>query len=359
MKVEMNSWLYCIFNSCSYYEKLIASACCDEISDKELSELQKHTEHCERCKEKYNDLILFSQQINHVKNILSVTVIPENINVIPYVLDKVSEKRNKTTSLLQPKLKLAYSLGIICLIFISILASIFILQTRYNKGNNFASFTSLVSPIKETVASYEGPLEKQKDKLREIIKKNSGQSIAGQALLLLADLEYSSSEHYEEAYRLYSQLRDNYPHIFSSTPEAVYRYNLLEETKRENFKPLYTLNSALASSDNPIKQLEKIVANYPGTMVANLAVSSMVDCLSDSNGMQNSEKTVKALENLKEYLTEPTAIAHVNYVLGNLYWNQMRDLEKARTSFQSVIHSESKQLYPLANEALTQLVSSP
>ncbi|MGC9053525.1 MAG: hypothetical protein ACP5KS_06530, partial [Candidatus Hydrogenedens sp.] len=114
-----------------------------------------------------------------------------------------------------------------------------------------------------------------------------------------------------------------------------------------------------ASSDNPIKQLEKIVANYPGTMVANLAVSSMVDCLSDSNGMQNSEKTVKALENLKEYLTEPTAIAHVNYVLGNLYWNQMRDLEKARTSFQSVIHSESKQLYPLANEALTQLVSSP
>ncbi len=209
------------------------------------------------------------------------------------------------------------------------------------------------------MSSYEGPLERQKDKLREIIKANRGQSIAGQALLLLADLEYTSSEHYDEAYRLYSQLRDNYPQIFSSTPEAVYRYNLLEETKKDNFKPLYALNSALASNDNPIKQLEKIIAHYPGTMVANLAVNSMVDCLSDSSTIQNSEKAIKVLENLRGYLTEPTAIAQVNYVLGNLYWNQMRDPEKARTFFQSVIHSDSKQLHPLANEALTQLVSMP
>lgn len=359
MKIEIASWLYCMFNPCSYYEKLIASVCCDEISDKELYELQKHIESCKKCKEKYDDLLIFSQQINQVRNVLSINEVSENINLVPYILDKVSGKRGNTIPLFQPKLKLAYSLGVIFLVFISIFASIFILQEQGNVGNSPASFTSLLSPTHESVASYDGPLEKQKDKLREIIKNNHGQSIAGQALLLLADLEYSSSEHYDEAYRLYSQLRDSYPRIFSSTPEAVYRYNLLEETKRENFKPLYALNSALTSSENPIKQLEKIIANYPGTMIANLAVSSMVDCLSDSSSVHNSERTIKALENLKGYLTEPTAIAQVNYVLGNLYWNQMRDFEKARTSFQSVIHSESKQLYPLANEALTQLVSSP
>lgn len=357
MKIEITSWLYCMFNPCSLYEKLIASVCCDEISDKELSELQKHIEKCKKCKEKYNDLLLFSQKINQVKDILYSTESLGNINIIPDILDKVSGKKINATPLFQPKLRLAYSLGVIILVLFSSFVSIFILQKQNNTGNNSASFTSLPFPNQGIITPYDGPLENQKNKLRELIKNNDGQFLAGKALLLLAELEYTSSEHYDEAYRLYSQLRNNYPNIFSSSPEAVYRYNLLDEIKKENFKPLYALNSALASNDNPIKQLEKIISNYPGTMVANLAVSSMIDCISNSSNGHNTEQTIKALEDLKGHLTEPIAIAQVNYVLGNLYWNQMRDFEKARTSFQSVIHSESKQLSPLANEALTQLVS--
>lgn len=358
MKIEITSWLYCMFNPCSYYEKLIVSVCCDEISDEEFSELQKHIERCKKCKEKYNDLLLFSQKINRVKETLYNTEISENINIIPDILDKVNEKKGNHLPLFQPKLKLSYSLGIIFLVFISTFASVSILQKKNTTTSNKSTlYTSLPFLDQRIDTPHDGPLENQKNKLREFIKNNKGQSIAGQALLLLAELEYTSSENYSEAYRLYSQLRNNYPHIFSSSTEAVYRYNLLDEIKKENFKPLYALNSALASNDNPIKQLEKIISNYPGTMVANLAVSSMIDCISNSSNGHNTEQTIKALEDLKGHLTEPIAIAQVNYVLGNLYWNQMRDFEKARTSFQSVIHSESKQLSPLANEALTQLVS--
>ncbi|HOQ33037.1 MAG TPA: tetratricopeptide repeat protein [Candidatus Hydrogenedens sp.] len=359
MKIEIASWLYCMFNPCSYYEKLIVSVCCDEISDEELSELQKHIESCKKCKEKYDDILLFSQKINQVKDVLYSTEILEDINVIPYIRDKVSKEKGKKTPLIQPKLQIAYSLGAISLVLIYAFVNIFILQKQDKVGNNSASFTSLSSPEQGIVTTYDGPLENQKDKLREFIKNNNGQSIAGQALLLLADLEYTSSEHYDEAYRLYSQLRSNYPNIFSSSPEAVYRYNLLDEIKKDKFKPLYELNSSLANNDNSIKQLEKIVANYPGTMVANLAVSYMIDCISNSSNLNNPEQTIKALEDLKGHLTEPIAIAQVNYVLGNIYWNQKKDYEKAKTSFQYVVNSESKQLSPLANEALMRLVHLP
>lgn len=358
MNMEITAWIYNIFNPCSHYEKLIVSTCYGETDEKELIELQHHIQHCHKCKEKYDNLIEFTHQLNQIQNTLNTSEVLEDINLLPSIINTISAREN-TSPLFHPGLKLAYTLGIICLVFLSTFTSIYVLKDKENVKENSASFASLSKSTKGAPSSYEGPLERQKDKLREIIKTNSGQSIAGQALLLLADLEYTSSEHYEEAYRLYSQLRDKYPHIFTSTPEAVYRYNLLEETKKENFKPLYALNSALSSSDNPIKHLEKIIASYPGTMVANLAVNSMIDCFMDSNTAHNSERTIKALENIRGYLTEPTAIAQVNYVLGNLYWNQMRDFEKARTFFQSVIHSDAKQLHPLANEALTQLVSMP
>ncbi len=355
MKVELTSWLYCIFYPCSYYEKLIVSACYDEISDKEMSELKGHIKHCDKCKEKYDNLFDFIYKLNHIQSVLNNTNVNEDINVLPYILNRISEKRDLTSPQFNPKLKLVYSFGIVFLVIVSSILSVYIFNRDRIEKNNTSS--SLLSSNVDTSLSYEGPLEKQKDKLRQIIKENRGKSIAGQALFLLADLEYTTSENYEEAYRLYSQLRENYPRLFSSTSEAVYRYNLLEETKRDNFKPLYALNSAITSHDNPIKQLERIITNYPGTMIANLAVSSMIECFGDTNSSQNSDKNIRALENIKGYLTEPTAIAQVNYVLGNLYWNQMRDFEKARTLFQSVVHSDSKQLHSLANEALTQLVS--
>ncbi len=357
MKMEITSWIYCVFNSCSYYEKLMVSVCYCEMDEKNITALKKHIEQCPKCREQYNDLMDFTYQLNQVQDILNNhEIISEDINILPIVKNKIIEKKTHSP-LFRPQLK--YVSSFVGILLFTIFMGIFIFQQSKNSSDISSTFASFLSGTESAVSSYDGPLERQKDKLREIIKTNKGQSIAGQALLLLADLEYTSSEHFDEAYRLYSQLRENYPRIFVSTPEAVYRYNLLEEVKKDNFKPLYALNSALASSDNPIKQLEKIIANYPGTMVANLAVNSMIDCLVDSSNSQNSEKKIKALENLRGYLTEPTAVAQVNYVLGTLYWNQMRDSEKARTFFQSVIHSDSKQLHPLANEALTQLVSMP
>ena len=353
MKVELTSWLYCMFDSCSHYKKLIVSACCDEISEDESYEIEEHIKKCPKCKEQYNELVIFTKQLNQVRNVIDVEDTEENINLLPQVIKEISNKSHNSSPLFRPQLKMAYGFTIVIVVFILGISSIFMLRGKDESNKNTLAFSTAE---KSADSSYEGPLEKQKEKLKEIVRTNRGKSIAGQALLMLADLEYTSSERYEEAYQLYSQLRENYPQIFSSSTEAVYRYNLLEETKNENFKPLYALNSALTNSDNPIQQLEKIVANYPGTMVANLAVSSMVDCLSDY-GAQTPEKKIKALETLKGYLTEPTAVAQVNYILGDLYWNQMKDIDKAKTFFQSVAHSESKQLHPLANEALTQLVS--
>ncbi|HOV32662.1 MAG TPA: tetratricopeptide repeat protein [Candidatus Hydrogenedens sp.] len=355
MKTEITSWLYCIFDPCSRYKKLIASACCEELSEDESHEIEEHINKCSKCKQLYYDLVTFTKQLNRVLNIIDTEDEEEKINLLPQVMDEISNKNHSPSPLFRPQLIMAYGFTIVFIVFIFGISSIFILKGKYENNNR----TLAVSTGTNNANSfYEGPLEKQKEKLKEIIKTNTGKSIAGQALLMLADLEYTSSERYEEAYQLYSQLRENYPQIFSSSQEAVYRYNLLEETKNEKFKPLYALNSALTNSNNPIQQLEKIVANYPGTMVANLAVSSMVDCLSDY-GSQTPEKRIKTLENLKGYLTEPTAVAQVNYILGDLYWNQMKDIDKAKTFFQSVAHSESKQLHPLANEALTRLVSSP
>lgn len=352
MKTEITSWLYCMFDPCSHYKKLIVSACCDELNEEESHEIEEHVNKCSKCKQLYYELVGFSQQLHRVRNVLKDEDSEGIINLLPQVMDEISSKNHDPSPLFRPQLIMVYGFTLVIVVFILGISSAFILRGHRESDNTLASSTARNS----VDLSYNGPLEKQKEKLKEIVKTNTGKSIAGQALLMLADLEYASAERYEEAYQLYSQLRENYPQIFSSSPEAVYRYNLLEETKNENFKPLYALNSALTNSDNPIQQLEKIVANYPGTMVANLAVSSMVDCLSDY-GAQTPEKKIKALETLKGYLTEPTAVAQVNYILGDLYWNQMKDIDKAKTFFQSVAHSESKQLHPLANEALTQLVS--
>ncbi|MCA1902953.1 MAG: hypothetical protein LDL53_12190 [Candidatus Hydrogenedens sp.] len=350
---DLSSWFYCLFHSCSYYEKLIITACYEEIDDVEKKKLQTHIGKCQRCKEQYHQMIGFAKQIMQIQEVLYGEIDVNNINLLPQVMSKVTDSKSNVLITFRPARSLALGMAVIIVMVTVVLGSYFLYEISNIRNNNVALH---IGNENAKNMSYEGPLENQKEKLKEIIKSHPGETIAGQALLMLADLEYTSSERYDEAHRLYSQLRQNYPRIFSSSQEAIYRYNLLEETKNENFKPLYALNSALSNKENPIRELEMIVSKYPGTMVANLAIASMIDCVIEPTN-QTPEKQIRALENLRGYLTEPSAVAQLNYAIGNIYWNQMRDVEKAKTYFQSVAHSESRPLHNLAYDALTQLVS--
>lgn len=181
---------------------------------------------------------------------------------------------------------------------------------------------------------------------------------AGDAQQLLAELEFSHGQRYKEAYAAYETLRTRYNSTFAANPESVFRLNLLDEARAADFEPLYAFDTARSSTGDAVKQLEKVVSRYPGTLVASLGVNAMVDTLvQESPG--DAQTRAAALETLRGRCTDPMAAAQVNLALGSLYWEQMHDAEKARPVYAAVADSPHAILAQLARRALSEIDSTP
>ncbi|MCX8064299.1 MAG: hypothetical protein N3G21_03920 [Candidatus Hydrogenedentes bacterium] len=354
--INLTAWIYSVLNPCSKYESLIVTDAYEDLTEKEKEELVAHISVCTKCRKNYEEVSSFVNKISKVREIVWDDSLLEDIDLLPEVLTSISgqEVDEKEKSSVGWRIPITVGLSLACLVLVFWGYMEYGSESRNGVSvSNLGSFQNIDSKM---MAQTDLPLQKQKEKLRRIIENYKGEDFAGEALLMLADIEFSSEEKYEEAHRSYKSLRVNYPHIFSSSPQAIYRFNLLEEVSGENYKPLYVLNSSSGNIRDSVQQLEGIVKRYPGTLVAQLAVQKMLECYADGKSL-TPDKQIALLESIRYSISDPTVLAQVDYILGDLYWKQKSDLRSAEKFFESVYYSGPPSLKPMAHDALVQLVS--
>jgi tetratricopeptide (TPR) repeat protein len=215
------------------------------------------------------------------------------------------------------------------------------------------------TPLGVALASARAALEQREygnavRTLREGLAAHPGDAESGAATLLLADLEFSQLQRYDEAYTVYETLRTQHPAVFSNDPAAIQRFDLLAEARTEDYAPLHALSAAGDSFD----ALERVVSLYPNKLVGALAMNTMqrLEC---AGRPEEPASEIAALESVRERCNNPIALAQVNLSLGELYWNAQQNPGKAREAFLAVTASGHTGSAQLARQALAQLDATP
>jgi tetratricopeptide (TPR) repeat protein len=191
--------------------------------------------------------------------------------------------------------------------------------------------------------------------LNAALKRYPNDSKAGDAALRVADLQFASLQRYADAYAAYQTVRSRYPEAWRTSPGAVKdRFDLLAENHGENFAALHALDAARDNSADPVGQLEKVVAHYPGRLVAWQAVNSMREKVCGARDGGGDIKAA-ALESVRARCSDPVAVAHINVELGDTYWHEMHDPGRARVVYYEALQSGHGDLAGLARVALNEI----
>jgi hypothetical protein len=216
----------------------------------------------------------------------------------------------------------------------------------------------VASPLEITLVAARNLAKSDFTAARALLKKSlaahADDPRAGEAQLMLAELEFDHGQRYREAYDAYETLRLRYNDTFAANPQCVLRFNVLDEARAADFDPLYALDAARNSSGDPVSHLEKVVSRYPGTLVASLGVDAMAQAVGHAEAV-NVETRAAALETVRECCSDPAAIAQINLALGDLYWEQLHDPAKARPLYTEVAECPHTPLAQLARLALAQI----
>ncbi|NLV42615.1 MAG: hypothetical protein GXY15_15500 [Candidatus Hydrogenedentes bacterium] len=177
---------------------------------------------------------------------------------------------------------------------------------------------------------------------------------AGAAQALLADMEYAHLQRYPQAHAAYTRLRERYPDTFTTDPRSIERFNLLDEARAYDYAPLRALDFAREHREEALPQLERVIARYPGTMLAAAAVSQIIHPSGAAAG-QDPAAAVLALEDARSRCVEPAAVAQLNLALGGLYCDAFHDEAQARDLFLQAASGGSPAVSTQAQAALARL----
>ncbi|HDP33773.1 MAG TPA: tetratricopeptide repeat protein [Candidatus Hydrogenedentes bacterium] len=192
--------------------------------------------------------------------------------------------------------------------------------------------------------------------LEEAVAAHPSSPLAGEALLLLADIEYSYLQRYDRAFDAYSQLRANHPGVFASSVESEMRYGLLAEMRRENYAPLYALDNACARGAGGFAILENLVASYPNTVLASVAVDEMCALVNAAQREAAPPVNMTArLEQVRSRCSNPVAMAQLDLTLGHIYCNTLNDRARAMAHYNRAAASDHVALARQAHEALLRM----
>jgi tetratricopeptide (TPR) repeat protein len=189
--------------------------------------------------------------------------------------------------------------------------------------------------------------------LEEALRANPGNARAGDVQLLIADLEFRHGQRYGQAYAAYLLAREKYPEAWRNDAQNTARLNLLDEAREQQYASLYALDAArLRDGDTAFGALETVVARYPGTLAATEAVGEMCSMLTQTEAEQDQ---IQILETAKARCTEAAAIAQINLALGDRYWQDQHDADKARAAYSEVAQEGPSMLAQVAENALSTL----
>jgi hypothetical protein len=184
------------------------------------------------------------------------------------------------------------------------------------------------------------------------LTKNDADHEVGLMAAECADIWFEDVRSYEAAYDLYAALREQHYEVFTSNRLYSDRWNLLIEVSRDQFQPLYALDTARNSGS--FEALEKIVAQRPEQSVGVLALAALQEQVA-AEVEPGQNPRVASLERVRARLTEPAAIALVNLTLGDTYWKELDDTATARTLYQQVAESPQLALATQARKSINEL----
>ena len=192
--------------------------------------------------------------------------------------------------------------------------------------------------------------------LREAVEAHPDDPLAGQAQVQCADIAFSELHLYPEAFDAYEAVAMYYPHVFSTSVESITRRDVLAEARKEDYASLYALDVARGSVLEQFAEFEKVVARFPQSFVASLAIEEMAQLVGDA--ATGTGHRVLAMERARDKCTDPIAIARLNIEIGQVYWKELGDPDRARDQFTEVLESENGALVQLARESLASLESN-
>ena len=176
---------------------------------------------------------------------------------------------------------------------------------------------------------------------------------AGDALALLADLEFSEFQRFDKAEEYYELLRVRYPEVFMKTRGAVDRYMLLAEAAPMYYEPLYALVNARKTGDS-MTALERLMARYPDTRIAQESLRILTAFHTEGPASSPAE-VARALQRARARCADPLAAAQFDLALGSLYRDRLQDPERALRYFNAAAACGQEYVARPAREALAAL----
>jgi tetratricopeptide (TPR) repeat protein len=219
--------------------------------------------------------------------------------------------------------------------------------------------TLAASPVKEAIAKANSLMASRdlagaRVVLDQALAGTAQDPAAGEAQQLLANLEFSEFHRYPEAYAAYDRLRTRYPAAFMGSPESIQRFNLLDEARRADYSPMHALDAIRNHPGNAFEQCERLVAQYPDSLVASMAMNEM-RAMVGLPGQLDGGSQVMALERVRNRCCDPVAVAQVTLALGNAFRDDLRDTARARLFYNEAASSGHTAVAARAQEALAKL----
>lgn len=332
---------------CRTIEGLMAASLYEPLSGAEDARLQRHLAQCAECSAEFSTLRSMVEEIPR-------TEVPFEGDLWPALRGQLEQPATFGSWRWLSSAALAAAAAVV------IFAGYGALKPASNTPGTVQVASSAISEQLRASAEFRAAHEYEKAlhvlqagmQERLQLTRNDQDDQVGLLAAEAADIWFEDIRRYEAALGLYDALREQHYEVFTSNSEYSERWNLLTETSREQFQPLYALDAARGSGS--FEALEKIVAQRPDQSVGQLALAAMQEqVLAEVEPGSNAR--VASLEHVRTRCKEPAAIALVNLMLGNAYWKELDDTATARELYEQVADSPQVALATQARKFIGEL----
>ena len=329
---------------CRKMRGLMAAAVYESLEAPEKAALEAHLARCPACRAE-------SEALQKTAGAIPVAPAPFTGDLLPVLRARLRDETPPRRVLVWRPM-----LGAAALILVVAFGGI----TAYRAGDlpAVAPVQVMATPMESALLEARSLARRDFSGAREVlvqaIERYPGDSRAGEAQNVLADLEFQHGQRYAQAYQAYDVLRRNYAEAFAANPGNAARFNLLDETRSADFSPLYALDAARNSSGDPLPELEQVVSRHPNSYLAAVAIDAMCEVAGDSPASDGVSR-VALLEQIRSRCTDPIAVGQITLALGHLYWNELNDSPRAKECFIEAAESGDAVLAQAAREAMARL----
>lgn len=340
---------------CRKYRGAMAAMLYDECDAQERRALEEHMQECPVCKREYDSLASLAHAIPRETPALDA-------DLVPAIRRRLAAARPEKT----PAFRWRYAMAMTAVCVLIAVGAVYQFLPANTSDTTVitAAIPAAPPPAPTALAAVLGNVEtltKQHNysaayiALKEGLAKAPQDPEAAKAQSMLADIAFSQLKWYPEAHEAYDRLAKDYASEFTSSREAISRRDLLAEARARDYAPLHALDAARRSTDGQFEKLEKVLAQYPGPIVASEVASDMARLAAAEVQDQSGSTHLAAMEHARDRCTSPVAVAQLNLEVGHIYLRELSNPDKARACYAEGAESDNPVVAETAKGLLARL----